>query len=272
MHYKWLAKPAASQRTTVQHCTAWNTAWTLYRRLRKIVIGQLEVMRFHHLLRMSNPEALLLRTKLPQNLITPATAHVHKRTSYRVFESLNAKGKPLSQADLARNYLFMRLPKEEREEAYRKCWLPMYQQLSDSMSEFFRHFLILHRGAFVRESNVYGAMREYVENSNQPVSDVLKTLCKYAGYYDKIVRPEHETSPISGRLIRLNRLKFTTAYPVLNFDTLRGYWARQYRAYAFSMVSGDTSPSQTATRYLTENVSPDFNSNGSRWKFIVTLR
>ena len=44
---------------------------------------------------------------------------------YRIFESLNATGTPLTQSDLLRNYFFMRLPAAEHEEVYDSVWLPM---------------------------------------------------------------------------------------------------------------------------------------------------
>ncbi|WP_039939308.1 GmrSD restriction endonuclease domain-containing protein [Streptomyces himastatinicus] len=47
---------------------------------------------------------------------------------YRIFESLNNTGVPLTQADLLRNYLFMHLPRLG-EEVYEKLWLPMQTEL-----------------------------------------------------------------------------------------------------------------------------------------------
>jgi len=44
---------------------------------------------------------------------------------YLVFESLNAKGSPLTQADLIRNYFFMKIDKKQEKSTYEKYWLPM---------------------------------------------------------------------------------------------------------------------------------------------------
>ena len=44
---------------------------------------------------------------------------------YLVFESLNAKGRPLTQADLIRNYFFMRIHFEKQNEVYTRYWQPM---------------------------------------------------------------------------------------------------------------------------------------------------
>ena len=40
---------------------------------------------------------------------------------HRIFESLNHKGQPLTQADLLRNYVFMRLP-TRGDEVYSTHW------------------------------------------------------------------------------------------------------------------------------------------------------
>jgi len=48
---------------------------------------------------------------------------------HRIFESLNARGVPLTQADLLRNYVFMLLP-QRGERLYRDVWLPMQEALA----------------------------------------------------------------------------------------------------------------------------------------------
>ncbi len=61
---------------------------------------------------------------------------------YLVFESLNAKGKPLTQADLIRNYFFMRIQVGKQEEIYAQYWEPMQNALSDNLTECIRHYLM----------------------------------------------------------------------------------------------------------------------------------
>src|SRR5579884_301317 len=56
---------------------------------------------------------------------------------HRIFESLNGKGRPLSQADLIRNYFFMRLPEKDHERAYLDLWRPMQRRLgADALTVF----------------------------------------------------------------------------------------------------------------------------------------
>lgn len=56
---------------------------------------------------------------------------------YRIFESLNNTGLRLSQGDLIRNYLFMRLP-TRAEVVYESLWLPMQAEFdSQQLEELF---------------------------------------------------------------------------------------------------------------------------------------
>ncbi|GAI06819.1 unnamed protein product, partial [marine sediment metagenome] len=57
---------------------------------------------------------------------------------YLIFESLNATGTPLTQADLIRNYLFMRISEDNQQEVYNSIWFPMQQQLGDYLENFYQ--------------------------------------------------------------------------------------------------------------------------------------
>jgi uncharacterized protein with ParB-like and HNH nuclease domain len=132
---------------------------------------------------------------------------------YLVFESLNAKGKPLSQADLIRNYFFMRIHQDQQDEIYKKYWLPMFQDLGDSMTEFVRHFL-MRDGRFVRESDVYDTIKVGVNEKN--TLQYLEELRKNASWYNCILNPDKEQDiDIRVRLARIIRLEATIIYPFL---------------------------------------------------------
>ncbi|WP_438290447.1 DUF262 domain-containing protein [Streptomyces sp. HUAS TT7] len=74
---------------------------------------------------------------------------------FRIFESLNNTGKPLSQADLLRNYVFMKLPRLG-EQVYDKVWLPMQTELGpERLTTLAWLDLILQGQARVTSSEVY---------------------------------------------------------------------------------------------------------------------
>lgn len=83
---------------------------------------------------------------------------------YLVFESLNHKGKPLSVADLIRNYVFMSIHIEKQEEVYREKWKPMQDRLGESIPEFVRHYLMMG-GEYINTGDVYNVLKEQIDNA-----------------------------------------------------------------------------------------------------------
>ena len=51
---------------------------------------------------------------------------------YLIFESLNHKGQALTQADLVRNYIFMKLPAQQTEKIYKEKWLPFEKDFKEN--------------------------------------------------------------------------------------------------------------------------------------------
>ncbi|GHU23290.1 hypothetical protein FACS1894172_00580 [Spirochaetia bacterium] len=137
---------------------------------------------------------------------------------YLVFESLNAKGMPLTQADLIRNYFFMRIEINEQNIIYEQHWAPMYKGLDkgsgDNVTEFIRHYLMKDGGKFIRQDDIYQTLKERVSAEN--AAEYLKDLHHFSAYYQRIKFPKFEPDKDLQRLFsRLNRIEVTTAYPLL---------------------------------------------------------
>lgn len=132
---------------------------------------------------------------------------------YLVFESLNAKGKPLSQADLIRNYFFMRIHVDHQEKIYHQYWLPMLNALGDAMTEFVRHYL-MRDGRFVKESEVYETIKSSVTAENALA--YLEDLKFFGLLYARIIKPDAEpVVSLRARIQRIVRLEATVIYPFL---------------------------------------------------------
>lgn len=132
---------------------------------------------------------------------------------YLVFESLNAKGKPLSQADLIRNYFFMRVHVDLQDQIYRDYWLPMLDVLDERMTEFIRHFL-MRDGRFVKESEVYEIVKSLVTAEN--AFRYLEDLKFYGLLYARIINPDSESvMSLRSRIQRIVRLEATVIYPFI---------------------------------------------------------
>ncbi|MCC6526980.1 MAG: DUF4268 domain-containing protein [Polyangiaceae bacterium] len=138
-----------------------------------------------------------------------------KDNPHRIFESLNGKGRPLSQADLIRNYFFMRLPEREHERAYIDVWRPMQRRLGEeNLTPFVRHYLTRFVGV-VRETDVYGALKARVDGDGGDPLAHLRALARSSVQYEMLLRPDRAPPTLRARLVRLNRLEVTVAYPLL---------------------------------------------------------
>lgn len=136
---------------------------------------------------------------------------------YSIFESLNAKGQPLSQADLVRNFFFMSIDAERHDEIYRNKWIPIETAIErENMEAYVRHFLI-REGSLVKESNVYYTLKKRVEDrGRERAESVLDDLLRVSKHYACFLFPEKEhAGEVRRRLIRLQRLRATVCYPFL---------------------------------------------------------
>jgi uncharacterized protein with ParB-like and HNH nuclease domain len=154
-----------------------------------------------------------LRNAIASRLIVVSITLDESDNPYLVFESLNAKGMPLTQADLVRNHVLMKLPSERREAVYRKHWEWMQNTLGDEMTEFLRHYLMRGTG-FVRQDEVYTTLK--AQNNHLDSEQMLADIARFAGYYQRFIKPETEPQENLRRALeRLKRLKATTIYPFL---------------------------------------------------------
>ena len=143
---------------------------------------------------------------------------LNSQSPYKIFESLNAKGKPLTQADLVRNYIAMKLRTDIQENIFENDWARIEELLREQetigqvgeLTAFLRHYLAMRRSSLPSEEHVYSRFRSYMEQDfpspDQFVQEIY-TIRRFAEYYDKLLRPEHETqSEINKALVRLSVL------------------------------------------------------------------
>ena len=134
---------------------------------------------------------------------------------YRIFESLNWKGAPLSQADLLRNYFFMRIHADQQQTLYDSVWLPMQAMLdSKTLADFFR-YQYMSSGHFVREKDIYLKWRGCLDRLEpDDLAAKMREFAGYAQYYKRLIEPEAEPdAAVRERLERLNRWGGQTMYP-----------------------------------------------------------
>ena len=130
-----------------------------------------------------------------------------------VFESLNAKGKALTQSDLIRNFFFMRIHVDEQENVHRTYWRPMQEALGDGLTDYIRHYL-MKSSANIKQNEVYFSLKDRVGQGD--AMEHLADLLRFAKYYQNLLTPDYESNyKVRQCLKRLNRLDATTTYPFL---------------------------------------------------------
>ncbi len=134
---------------------------------------------------------------------------------YLVFESLNAKGRKLTPADLIKNYFFMRIHQDKQDEIFKKYWQPMQTDIGEELPEYIRHFM-MRKGGTIKQGDVYYSLKEQITEEN--AIDYICQLSKYSRYYKSMIHPEAEPNTLLRNCFkRLNRIEATTAYPILLF-------------------------------------------------------
>lgn len=138
---------------------------------------------------------------------------------HRIFESLNNTGLKLSQADLLRNYLFMRLP-TRGEHVYETRWLPMQASLSnDELEQLMWLQLVLDGDDRVRRQDLYTAQQqrfERRETGEEAIEAYIRELHRLSSLFRRLIHPEEEPDQlVRAHLHRLNEWQSQVTYPAL---------------------------------------------------------
>ncbi len=136
---------------------------------------------------------------------------------HRIFESLNNTGLKLSQSDLLRNYIFMRLP-TRGEAVYREIWLPLQKRLSADEMELLFWIDLTQGQPTAQQTEVYQLQQQRLERLTTE-AEIEQEVLRFASLGDllRIARhPEYETDPVVRReLQRLESWGSVTAYPLI---------------------------------------------------------
>lgn len=192
-----------------------------------------------------------------------------------IFESLNAKGRPLTQADLIRNFFFMRIDTRLQEKMYAEYWKPMQDRLGENLTEYIRHFL-MRDGKIVRQSDIYFTLKESIEDrSDDEIICYLQDVASFSHYYAKLLRPQEEKgAKIRERMDRLNRYEATTTYPFL-LNVYHDYDKRKLSETDFSIIL-DMLESFLIRRFICgvatsglTKIFPSLYAQAGRWASLV---
>lgn len=137
--------------------------------------------------------------------------------AHRIFESLNNTGLRLTQGDLLRNYLFMRLP-TQAEAVYQGLWLPLQSRLSASELELLFWLDLVQDDPRAKQSETYSRQQARLDRltTEDDIKAEVKRFARLGVLLELILKPAHEVDlGVRQRLTRLNDWGTTTVYPIL---------------------------------------------------------
>jgi alkylated DNA nucleotide flippase Atl1 len=166
-----------------------------------------------------DPRATIARleTALMSGLSLVSVTAGQGDNAHRIFESLNNTGLKLTQGDLLRNYLFMRLP-TRGETVYQSLWLPLQQSLTPDDLETLFWLDLVQRDSRVKRTETYTEQSKLLSklDSEQGIEQVVARFSRLGALFTTILDPAREQHPsVRMRLTRLQAWGSTTAYPVL---------------------------------------------------------
>lgn len=136
---------------------------------------------------------------------------------HRIFESLNNTGLRLTQADLLRNYLFMRLP-TRGDVVYETQWKPLQDRLTNDQMELLFWLDAVQIDDAVNQRDTYQAQVARMDKlvDEDDIEHEVARFNRLSLLLQRMLQPDTETDPgVRLRLQRLNAWGTTTVYPLL---------------------------------------------------------
>ena len=153
-----------------------------------------------------------------------------------IFETLNARGEPLTPSDLIRNFVFLRAIRagEDVDSLYDDYWKD-FDEKTDAAARnakfwrveerqgrlksaridlFMYHYTTMRRAATLRVSHVFEEFKAWWDEGERKTADELARIKKLAGYFEKFVLPGQK-SRFDRFCRRLKLLDTSTPIPLL---------------------------------------------------------
>ncbi len=134
-----------------------------------------------------------------------------------IFESLNSTGLALTEGDKIRNYILMGQHPRVQNKLYDTYWTVIERCTANDVSGFVRDYLSIKQQLTPNVSNVYRAFKDYAEKKQQPMEELLKDLCQYARYFEKlrVCKSGLNDKKLDDCLYRMARLEIVVTRPFL---------------------------------------------------------
>ncbi|MDE7227773.1 MAG: DUF262 domain-containing HNH endonuclease family protein [Treponemataceae bacterium] len=142
-----------------------------------------------------------------------------------VFEKINSTGKPLSPADLIRNFLLISNSTEEQECLYQDYWVKIEKEIGNEfISRFAKDYLVLKTKDDVENDKVYAKFKAKISGDDVSHETVLAEMLHYAPFYAWLVAPERcADDEIKKSIKEFNVLQTDDVYPLYMYLLFERY-------------------------------------------------
>ncbi len=131
-----------------------------------------------------------------------------------IFESLNSTGVDLTQADLIRNFVLMRLDESSQTQLYEEHWQPIEQAFGrryrTEFDKFVKDFLTLQMrpGTPLKAAEIYHEFRSYFSRTveKRGVDGILSDLRRFGSYYTSFSLGQEKQPALKEAFARLRSL------------------------------------------------------------------
>ena len=153
-----------------------------------------------------------------------------------IFESLNSTGRELSQADLIRNFILMRLEPELQKSLYNQYWRPMEVAFGQEgytvhFDSLMRHYLTVKTGSIPKKSEVYESFKEHASSHDgEDIENLVSDVRTYAKHYCAMALDSEKNPELKMAFHDMRELKVGVAYPLL---------LELYNDYVSSILTAD---------------------------------
>jgi uncharacterized protein with ParB-like and HNH nuclease domain len=136
-----------------------------------------------------------------------------------IFESINATGKPLSTADLLRNFLLLEVGIDRQKEFYENYWLVIEKNVgNENISDFVRRYITLKTTEDIKKDTEYKEFKKNYKTYFKNAEAAITELARFSKYYRWIKRPEtiSKEQPETGKILQdLDDLRMLPATPAI---------------------------------------------------------
>ena len=132
-----------------------------------------------------------------------------------IFEKINSTGKPLSAADLMRNYLLISKSPTEQQRLYDNYWVNIETTVGNEfISRLAKNYLVIKTYDDVANEEIYSIFKEYFSNANVSHEKILQELEIYSKYFNWMRNFNTPNKQLNKHIQELNALKTEDVYPL----------------------------------------------------------